>query len=68
MILLALGVNGDFFVAARKIMESGTAALMTALGVVLFVLVMWFGVALYRRNQERSGQAAEGRDGRQFAS
>jgi cell division protein FtsW (lipid II flippase) len=68
MILLGLGVCGDFFVVARKITESDEVALIAALCVLLFFFVMWFGLTIYRRNQEPSGHRAAEHKGQQLAS
>jgi Family of unknown function (DUF6328) len=68
MIPLALGVSGDFYVVVRKITESATSAVAAALVSLLFFYGLWFGLTLYRRGRERSGQQAAGREGRQFAS
>jgi len=68
MIPLGLGVCGDFFIIARKITESEAVAFVAALCVLLFFFVMWFGVTIYRRNQERSGQKAAEHKGQQLAS
>jgi amino acid permease len=54
MIPLGLGVCGDFFVVARKITQSEAVALIAALCVFLFFFMMWFGITIYRRQQERS--------------
>ena len=68
MVPLGLGVCGDFFIIARKITESEAVAFVAALCVLLFFFVMWFGVTIYRRNQERSGPKAAEHKGQQLAS
>jgi len=68
MIPLGLGVCGDFFVVVRKVTESGRFAFVASLCVLLFFFTMWFGLTIYRRNQERSGQKAAEHKGEQFAS
>lgn len=68
MIPLGLGVCGDFFVVARKITESEVGAFVASLCMLLFFFTMWFGVTIYRRNQERSGHKSPAREDQQFAS
>lgn len=68
MIPLALGVSGDLFVVVRKITESTTSAIASAVVSLLFFYGLWFGFTVYRRNQERAGQETKENEGRQFAS
>ena len=65
---LALGVSGDLFVVVRKVTESATSAVASAIVSLLFFYGLWFGFTLYRRNRERAGQEAAKHKDRQFAS
>ena len=49
MILLALGISGDFFVVARKITGSLNFAAISAAAVLAVSYGLWFGYSFYRR-------------------
>jgi DMSO reductase anchor subunit len=68
MIPFALGVSGDLFVVVRKVTESATSAIASAVVSLLFFYGLWFGFTLYRRKQERFQTETAKNDGRQFAS
>lgn len=60
MIPLALGISGDLFVVVRKVTESTTSAIASAVVSLVFFYGLWFGFTLYRRNRRRTGlEAAE---------
>lgn len=67
MIPLALGVCGELYVIVRKITESETGALVSAIVALLFFYSLWFGFTLFQRSQERSRQTEPERERRQFA-
>lgn len=59
MIPLALGVSGDFFIVARKILHStATAAALFAVALCAFY-GLWFGYTYYRRLQSEPRAAKE---------
>ena len=51
MILLALGISGNFFVVARKITGSVSLAVICAALVLAISYGLWFGYTFYRRNR-----------------
>lgn len=53
MIPLALGISGDLFVIVRKVTQSTTSAIASAIVSLVFFYGLWFGFTLYRRNRER---------------
>ncbi|HEY0546506.1 MAG TPA: DUF6328 family protein [Pyrinomonadaceae bacterium] len=56
MIPLALGISGDFFVVARKIMRSDGMAIGLAAFALLIFYGLWFGFTLYKRQaREQEG-------------
>jgi DMSO reductase anchor subunit len=68
MIPLALGVCGDLFVVVRKVSESVTFALASALVMMLFFYGFWFGYTAYRRSQSaRKREPRAAFEGRQTA-
>ncbi|HEY0549831.1 MAG TPA: DUF6328 family protein [Verrucomicrobiae bacterium] len=50
LVALALGVSGDVFVVARKLLESVSLAAALAAGCALLFLGTWFGVTGYLRS------------------
>jgi hypothetical protein len=66
MIPLALGVSGDLFVVVRKITESATSAIASAVVSLLFFYGLWFGFTVYQRKRKRSARTVE--ESQQFAS
>ena len=51
MILLALGISGNFFVVARKITGSVSLAVICAAFVLALSYGLWFGYTFYRRSR-----------------
>jgi hypothetical protein len=58
---LALGISGDFFVIARKIIDSEPLALIEAAMVLMLFYGFWFGLTLYKRSRRGQGSESEGR-------
>jgi DMSO reductase anchor subunit len=56
MVPLALGLSGDLFVVVRRVTESATSAVASAVVSLLFFYGLWFGFTLYRRSRERLQQ------------
>ncbi|GAC1651024.1 MAG: hypothetical protein NVS4B8_25670 [Herpetosiphon sp.] len=51
MVVLALGITGDFFVVVSKIIDSRQLALIWALSMLVFLYGLWFGWTLYQRSR-----------------
>ena len=52
MLFLGLGVAGDFFVVVQKISGSVQLACWLAAGLMMFLLLLWFGYTTWKRNSE----------------
>lgn len=50
---LALGVAGDFYVVARKILGSTAAGIACAAAMLVFALVLWFALSFIRAERPR---------------
>ena len=51
MALLALGICGDLFVVVRKVSESATAGIASALLLLVGCYGLWFGYTAYLRSR-----------------
>jgi len=51
MVVLPLGISGDFFVVLRKVTESTSLAMVSAGLLILSFYGLWFGFTIYQRGQ-----------------
>ena len=63
MILLSLGISGNFYVVARKITGSVGLAAIGAAAVLTASNGLWFGYTFYRRHRFARGRAGNFRNG-----
>jgi len=56
MVPLALGIAGDFYVVANKVLESTSLAVVLSIVTVCLFYGLWFGFTFYRRNQRGNAQ------------
>jgi hypothetical protein len=54
---LALGLSIDFFIVARKVIESTALAAALALAMLVLFYGLWFGFTAYRRSQRQAETA-----------
>lgn len=51
MVTLPVGLCGDLFVVVRKVTQSTAAGLVSAVAMLTFFYVLWFGFTTYRKSQ-----------------
>lgn len=54
MVVLALGISGDFLVVVTKVFDSLTAGLISALMTLIFFYGIWFGLTTFLRMTRKS--------------
>jgi uncharacterized protein DUF6328 len=51
MVLLPLGISGDFFVVVRKVTEADGPAIAGSTAILIFFYGFWFGYTIYRKRK-----------------
>jgi hypothetical protein len=58
LVPLALGIAGDFYVIAQKVLNSSSLAIGLAAASLVFFFGIWFGVTLFTRARDQSASSS----------